>query len=74
LLAVYVFLFHLSVMMLPFFVLMGDISAYMLCLGLLIAKAVVEFLFLRQVSSWLTGSMALVILLSAPASVFEFML
>lgn len=53
LLAVYVFLFHLSVMMLPFFVLMGDISVYVM-LGLLVAKAVVEFLFLRQVSSWLT--------------------
>lgn len=53
LLAVYVFLFHLSVMMLPFFVLMGDISVYVM-LGLLVAKAWVEFFFLRQVSSWLT--------------------
>ncbi len=52
LLAVYVFLFHLSVMLLPFFVLMGDISVYVM-LGLLFAKALVEFFFLRQVSSWL---------------------
>jgi poly-beta-1,6-N-acetyl-D-glucosamine synthase len=52
LLAVYIFLFHLSVMLLPFFVIMGDISAYIM-LGLLLAKALVEFLFLRQVSSWL---------------------
>jgi biofilm PGA synthesis N-glycosyltransferase PgaC len=52
LLAVYVFLFHLSVMMLPFFVIMGDISVYVM-LGLLVARAVVEFFFLRKVSSWL---------------------
>lgn len=52
LLAVYVFLFHLSVMILPFFVLMGDISVYVM-LGLLVAKASVEFFFIRQVSSWL---------------------
>jgi cellulose synthase/poly-beta-1,6-N-acetylglucosamine synthase-like glycosyltransferase len=53
LLAIYVFLFHLTVMLLPFFVIMGDISVYVL-LGLLLAKALVEFFFLRQVSSWLT--------------------
>jgi cellulose synthase/poly-beta-1,6-N-acetylglucosamine synthase-like glycosyltransferase len=53
LLAVYIFLFHLSVMIFPFFVIMGDISVYVM-LGLLVAKAVVEFFFLRQVSSWLS--------------------
>ncbi|HET9054385.1 MAG TPA: glycosyltransferase [Cyclobacteriaceae bacterium] len=52
LLAVYVFLFHLSVMMLPFFVIMGDISGYTM-LGLLVAKALVEFFYLRQVAAWL---------------------
>ena len=52
LLAVYIFLFHLSVLVLPFFVLMGDISVYIL-LGLLVAKAVVELFFLRPVCTWL---------------------
>lgn len=52
LLAVYVFLFHLSVIMLPFFVLMGDIPVYVM-LGLLVAKGLVEFFFLRQVCRWL---------------------
>lgn len=52
LLAVYVFLFHLLVMTLPFFVLMGDISVYIM-LGLLVAKALVEFFFLHRVSRWL---------------------
>lgn len=52
LLAVYVFLFHLSVIMLPFFVLMGDISVYVM-LGLMLAKALVEFFFLWQVSTTL---------------------
>ena len=52
LLAVYVFLFHLSVMIAPFFVLMEDVSGYVL-LGLLVSKAFVEFFFLRQVCSWL---------------------
>lgn len=53
LLAVCVFLFHFSVMMLPFFVIMGDISVYVM-LGLLTAKAIVEFFFLNQISSGLT--------------------
>lgn len=52
LLAVYVFLFHLLVVVLPFFVLIGDISVYVM-LGLLAAKAWVEFFFLHKVSSWL---------------------
>lgn len=52
LLAIYVFLFHLSVMVLPFFVLIGDISVYIM-LGLLTAKALVEFFFLYRVSRWL---------------------
>lgn len=52
LLAVYVFLFHLSVIILPFFVLMGDIPFYVM-LGLLVAKGLVEFFFLRQVCRWL---------------------
>ncbi|HMV08560.1 MAG TPA: glycosyltransferase [Cyclobacteriaceae bacterium] len=52
LLAVYIFLFHLSVLVLPFFVLMGDISVYIL-LGLLVAKAIVELFFLRPVCTWL---------------------
>jgi biofilm PGA synthesis N-glycosyltransferase PgaC len=52
LLAVYVFLFHLSVILFPFFVIMGDISVYVM-LGLLIVKAVVEFFFLKPVCSWL---------------------
>lgn len=55
LLAVYIFLFHLSVMALPFFVIMGDISVYTM-LGLLFAKGLVEFFYLRQVCSWLTVS------------------
>lgn len=54
-LAVYIFLFHLSVMILPVFVIMGDISIFGM-LGLLVAKAVVEFFFLRKVSSWLRVS------------------
>jgi len=53
LLAIYILLFHLSVIILPVFILMGDISVYVM-LGLLVAKALVEFFFLRQVSSWLT--------------------
>lgn len=53
LLAVYIFLFHLSVIILPFFVLTGDVSAYVMA-GLLVAKAMVEFFYLRQVSSWLS--------------------
>lgn len=52
LLAVYIFLFHLSVIALPFFVLAGDVSVYIM-LGLLTAKALVEFFFLHQVSRWL---------------------
>lgn len=52
LLAVYIFLFHFSVIVLPFFVLMGDVSVYVM-LGLLIAKAVVELFFLRPVCQWL---------------------
>jgi poly-beta-1,6-N-acetyl-D-glucosamine synthase len=52
LLAMYVFLFQVSVMVLPFFVLMGDISVYVM-LGLLFAKASVEFFFLRPVCAWL---------------------
>jgi biofilm PGA synthesis N-glycosyltransferase PgaC len=51
-LAIYVFLFHLSVIMLPVFVLAGDISVYIMLL-LLTAKAIVECIFLRWVSSWL---------------------
>lgn len=53
LLAVYVFLFHFSVMTLPLFVILDDISLYLM-LGLLVAKAGVEFFYLRQVSSWLS--------------------
>lgn len=53
LLAVYIFLFHLSVMALPVFVIMGDVSVYMM-IGLLVAKAWVEFFFIRKVSSWLS--------------------
>ena len=51
-LAVCIFLFHVSVIILPFFVLMGDISVYIM-LGLLAAKAAVEFFFLYRVSRWL---------------------
>ncbi|MFN8336283.1 MAG: glycosyltransferase [Cyclobacteriaceae bacterium] len=52
LLAVYIFLFHLSVLVLPFFVLLDDISVYIM-LGLLVAKAIVELFFLRPVCTWL---------------------
>lgn len=52
LLAIFIFLFHLSVIVLPLFVLVGDISLYVM-LGLLGAKALVEFFFLRPVCTWL---------------------
>lgn len=52
LLAVYIFLFHLTVIVLPFFVLMGDVSVYVL-IGLLLAKAAIEFFFLRPICRWL---------------------
>jgi len=52
LLAIYIFIFHFTVIVLPFFVLMGDVSAYVL-IGLLLAKAAIEFFFLRPVCSWL---------------------
>lgn len=55
LLAVYIFLFQLSVIMLPVFVMMGDVSVYIM-LGLLAAKAFVEFLFIRQVCLWLKST------------------
>lgn len=51
LLAVYIFLFHLSVIVLPFFVLTGDVSVYIMT-GLLAAKALVEFFFLHKVTRW----------------------
>lgn len=52
LLAVYVFLFHLSIIILPLFVLMDHISVYIL-LSLFTAKAVVEYFFLKHVTAWL---------------------
>jgi poly-beta-1,6-N-acetyl-D-glucosamine synthase len=52
LLAVYIFLFHLSVLVLPLFVLMDVVPVY-LFISLFTAKAMVEYFFLRQVTAWL---------------------
>lgn len=52
LLAVSVFLVHLSMILLPVFVLMGDISAYIM-LALWIVKASIEGVFLWRVTAWL---------------------
>ncbi len=52
LLAVAVFLFNLSMMVLPVFVLMGDVSAYIM-VACLLAKATTEYFFLVRVHRWL---------------------
>lgn len=52
LLAVFVFMFHLAVILLPVFVWMGDVSVYLMIVLLLI-KATVEGIFLWKVTVWL---------------------
>lgn len=53
LLAVYIFIFQLSVLSLPFFVLMEYVSLRT-AIFFLFVKAIVEFLFIRAVTSWLS--------------------
>lgn len=52
LLAVFVFVFNLSMILLPVFVLAGDISVYSM-LALWVMKAVIEGIFLWRVTAWL---------------------
>jgi poly-beta-1,6-N-acetyl-D-glucosamine synthase len=51
LLALFIFMFHLTVLSVPLLFLLGQIKAY--ALGLLLGKVIMEYLFLIRVTSWL---------------------